>query len=143
MVEFESLVVAPSRLWPYDAIMLLVLRLFLPSVLLALFPRSLSHGHSAVHGLVPVPQLELRMYYVERLVDGEHVRAGHLEVIPDWQPRVPDALLVGLIQSQVLVPVPVHDAPDDVHLVILEVLELVFAVRGEVHQVCFALRQRG
>ena len=38
VVEFESLVVASSRLWPYDAIMLLVLRLFLPPVLLAIFP---------------------------------------------------------------------------------------------------------
>ena len=69
---------------------------------------------------------------VERLVHGEHVRARHFQVVTYGQPRVPYALFVRLVQREVLVPVTVHDAAYDVHLVVFEVGKFVFAIRGEV-----------
>ena len=55
---------------------------------------------------------------------------------------MPNALLVGFVQGQVLVSISVHDPADDVHLVRLELRELVLRVSSEVHQVAFALGER-
>jgi hypothetical protein len=60
------------------------------------------------------------------------VRARHLEVVLDGQPRVPDALLVRFIQRQVLVPVAVDDAPDDVNVLLLDVAVLQVAFVSKV-----------
>ena len=68
------------------------------------------------------------------------MRARHLEVILDRQAGVSNTLLVRLVQRQILVPVAVHDTPDDVDILLLEVLKLMLAVRREIHDVFFSIR---
>ena len=48
----------------------------------------------------------------------------HFEVVAYGQPRVPDALLVGLVECQIFVSVSVHDTADDVHVILAQVLHV-------------------
>mmetsp|Transcript_4959 Transcript_4959/g.8597 ORF Transcript_4959/g.8597 Transcript_4959/m.8597 type:complete len:267 (-) Transcript_4959:480-1280(-) len=106
-----------------------------------LFGAPLTLWNGLDEGLVPVFCVQIIEHDLHHLVDGKYFGGHHFEVSPDGQPGVRDALLVGLVQSQVLVPVVVHDAPDDVHLVLAQLGDLVGGVGGQVHELVLGVRK--
>jgi len=70
-----------------------------------------------VEGGAPVIHIELLSHDLKHVVDCEHTTRLKFHVVGYWQTAVSDALFVSFINGEALVPIPVNNASNYVHII--------------------------
>lgn len=99
--------------------------------------------NGTLHGLFPVPALQILQHYLKdstvatplarhTLVYSQNAAGRQLHMFPDWQSCCPDSQSVCLGQRGALVSVSVNKGPDDVHEIMLKVRQQIVGVCSEI-----------
>lgn len=72
--------------------------------------------------------------HARTVIHSQHQRRGQVCVLRQRQPRTAHAQRACLSRRQVLVPVTVHKASNDVNFIVAQLGQLLVRVRGQIHQ---------
>jgi len=76
----------------------------------------------------------LATYDLEDVIDGQHSACLQLHVVFDGEASMPDAFLIGAIESEVNEAISVDDTTDDVDILRVQLRQSNITVRSQINQ---------